>query len=361
MARTALAGNPIVAPTATQLGNLNTALSMRTTVDFNRMSILRRLADDRSSEVNAAHQVQILDPAYPVADDAVRKVPASAADDYNTPNQRDSANFSKWPDGKYPTSENILLKVDRKIQGATKLKYLDSVETPLNYLERQRAKLSAQMAVDMEDDYWEFLQQDSLYTTGLGTRDDLGKAKLTMTSGVATDGKPVVSGSAGFKAVYDAFWDFNVWMANNNISGPTTGATIGGGPGMPYAAMAPEVFKEFAKWFLEQKYSWDLLTEDVIRNNSILQSGSFRGMVGGIPILVTPACKKPTADHADNPWVIQMGTTMANSVAMRPLLTQYLTPQMNQTDTDYKLRQIGFHGRVAVNKTLNYQVRIPTA
>ena len=358
MARTALAGNPVVAPTAAQLGNLNTALSMQTTVDFNRMAILRRLAHDRSNEVNDAYQVQIIDPEYPQMDN--RRTPATGAD--GNYGDRDSSTFNEWPDGKYPISENIMMPVNRKIQGATKLRYLDSEETPIQYLDRQRAKLAAQMAVDMEDDYWEFLQQNNLYSSSTGTRIDLDKGDIQMTSAGAVTpvGSPAGTSSKAFRHLYDAFWDFNVWMVNQNVAGPTVGPTIGGGAGMPYAAMAPEVFAEFAKWFLEQKYSWDALTEDVIRNNSILQSGAFRGMVGGVPIFVTPACKKPSGDGATHKWVVQMGTTMANSVAVRPLLTQYLTPQLNQNDTDYKLRQIGYHGRVAVNKILNYQVRIPT-
>ena len=353
----ALSASPFKFPAAGDIGNMLTAFSMQTTVDFNRASILRRLANDRSNEVNQAYQVVIQDPTYTSMAKADRVDPDTATGAYDR-SSRD------WPTGTEPDGAQITMQVNRKAQDARNLQYLDATEAPIPYMERMRAKLAATITTDMEDDYYEFISQDSFYdeSTASGAGDDNGiqwtldNAKLNMND----DG--VVGGTGDFEEFYNALWDFNVHFVNKNVIGPAAGAMIGGSAGMPYAVMPPEVFKHFAIWFLKQRYSWDTLTEQIISQNSILSSSAFRGMVAGIPLLVTPAVKKPTASvQGTDYWHIQMGFQQANSVAVRPPLTQFLTPTVNQDNTDYELKQIVYHGRERVNKDLNARIRIDTA
>ena len=226
------------------------------------------------------------------------------------------------------------------------------VEAPLNYLERQRAKMAAVMAVDLEDDYYGFL-------SGLayGTRSaTLGDAGSDFIAPPDASGKAAKTGWTDFGMdLYDAIMDFNTYLVRNSIKGPAAGVTIGGSAGMPYVAMNPQIFQHFLKWFLDKRLSWDTLTADILQNNSLLARSEYRGSLAGIPIFSTPALTEPTASTM---WRVQCGTTMANSVATRPLITQFLTPEVNQAKYRYTIKQVQFHGRVEVNPELNYEIKI---
>ena len=323
---------PFTAP-----GDLTQIYSRRSTVDFNRMPVMTQLSDDRSDEINAAYQVLISNPTYTAPADAVRQAAYDrSADD--------------WPTGTEAEATFITMAVDQVVKDARDLKLLDAIELPLNYLERIRASMAAQLAVDYEANYVKYLGS----LTYTGREADIGDSSNHM------DKDNTVTGSIG-DLIYDAFWDFNVYLVNANVMGPSAGPMIGGAAGMPYAVMNPELFREFAKWFLDQKYSWDALTADIISQNSLLASGAFRGMIGGIPIFTTPAIPKPTDNGAGHTWLIQMGTTMANATARRQPVTQFLTPEVNQDKYRYELKQILFFGRVEVNSLLNYRVRLATA
>ena len=350
----ALSASPFQFPAAGDIGNMLTAFSMQTTVDFNRASILRRLTNDRSNEVNSAYQVVIQDPTYTTMAIGDRLDP-----DTGNPTSAYDRSSRDWPTGTEPSGAQITLEVNRKAQDARNLQYLDATEAPIPYMERMRAKLAATITTDMENDYYEFISQSTFYdATGVdnGREFEIPSADLTLSH----DG--TVGGTLKFAAFYDALWDFNVHYVNKSVIGPAAGVMIGGSAGMPYAVMPPEVFKEFAKWFLKQRYSWDTLTEQIISQNSILASSAFRGSVAGVPLLVTPAVTAPKASVAGTDyWYVQMGFTQANSVAVRPPLTQFLTPTINQENTDYELKQIVYHGRERVNKELNARIKIATA
>lgn len=351
---------------ATVWGDLVTAFSRRSTLDFNRMSMLRRFADDRSSEVNAAHQVLITDPVptdHTEQDSTYGMMAKGSGKGQRTPDY--ARNDDDWEDGREVESKFLVLAVDQTVQNGADLKYLDMVEAPLNYLERQRAKMAAVMATDLEDDYYGFLDGISYGEVTASTTKKRAFANREHPLGAATttfineDGK-VTEATAGKmgEAIYDGIMDFNTYLVNQNVLGPTAGATIGGSAGTPYVAMNPEVFQIFIKYFLEKRLSWDQLTESILSRNSLLGGEAYRGQIAGVPIYVTPAITKPAAGGT---WKIQAGTTMANAVAMRPPLTQFLTPETNQEKYRYKMRQVAFHGRIEVNPALNYRMTIPTA
>ena len=341
----------LTAPTATvaQFGDLVTSYSRRSTLDFNRMSLLRRLADDRSSEVSASYQVLISDPQATTTGDDTTKYGMATTTVRNAAYDRSD---DSWPAGQEVESEFITMPVNRVVKGAADLKYLDMVEAPLNYLERQRAKMAAVMAVDLEDDYYGFL-------SGLayGTRSaTLGDAGSDFIAPPDASGKAAKTGWTDFGMdLYDAIMDFNTYLVRNSIKGPAAGVTIGGSAGMPYVAMNPQIFQHFLKWFLDKRLSWDTLTADILQNNSLLARSEYRGSLAGIPIFSTPALTEPTASTM---WRVQCGTTMANSVATRPLITQFLTPEVNQAKYRYTIKQVQFHGRVEVNPELNYEIKI---
>ena len=120
--------NPLVHPESNTIGSLLTGFSRRTTIDFNRMGILRRLANDRSDEVSSAYQVVIQDPTYGAT---VISDPTDlgSEDDY----QRDAAR--NWPtQDAQPSAKQIIMEVKRVIDGYFNLPYLDAIEAPVPYM-----------------------------------------------------------------------------------------------------------------------------------------------------------------------------------------------------------------------------------
>ena len=315
--------------------------SRRSTVEFHRRPLLPQLTQDRSMEVNSAYRVQISNPSYSKPSDATRKKAYDRTDD-------------DWPTGAQAEAEFISLDVDQRIQDARDLLYLDNIELPLNYLERIRADMAASMATDYEDEYYDWLKGLNYGASPAGRQDDIGGGSNKL------DHQGVLTGSVG-DLIYDAIQDFNVYLTNLNAIGPSSGPTIGGAAGMPYCAMNAEVFKQFARWLLDKRLSFDTLTEGILRRNTILSSGNFRGMIAGIPIFTTPAIDKPTSSAAAQKWILQMGTTEANATARRTPITQFLTPTVNQDKYRYELKQVWFYGRAEVNSKLNYRARLATA
>ena len=135
------------------------------------------------------------------------------------------------------------------------------------------------------------------------------------------------------------------FLERQNVDGP------GDDVGQKYVVMAPEVFAVLLLDMEQDNYSWDLLTEDLLRNNSILGSRGFRGRLHGLDLFSWNGIGIP---GAGGNWEITCGVKAAQAAEAREPVAQYFDPNTNQVSDapGHLLRQVGDYAHAGLVPSL---------
>lgn len=225
--------------------------------------------------------------------------------------------------------------------------YEDRIELPWDAVEETRTEQVEAMADYLDTQVVERIE--GYPSSLLGT---LGTAGSIF---ISPDGVATGTGAAGLvKDAMDLI--VNRALRNNWFSTRTFKD-----PGPRWAILHPVLYSVFLEDLIEQKYSWDALTEGGLLRNAMpggddsdLMAFNYRGF----RCMATPAANLASATAADR-WRITAGLRAAVAANVRPPLVQVFTPQQNQTTAPgWLLRQRGFYGMVDVEENFLMQAEI---
>ena len=116
--------------------------------------------------------------------------------------------------------------------------------------------------------------------------------------------------------------------------------------GSKYAIMHPLVFKVLKNYLLDKGLSWDMLTESLLVNNSVLAARGFKGRLLGIDVFSSNKFPTPSGTASARHWDVLCGTSTAVAANVRSPLVQYFNAQANQITAQpgSVLRQAGDYG-----------------
>ena len=227
----------------------------------------------------------------------------------------------------------------------------DAMEVPWPVLEQTRARQTYEMRRQIDRALWAAMLAGvaSSDTTRIGTA----------TSVYITPTFPYnVAGAAG-KLIYDAVRQFALKCKVNKVDSNTSDNF-----GRKYMIMHPACFQALMDYMLDQKFSWDRLTENVLAQNTVLGGGAYEGRLHGVDILSYDGITAPTAGTTagTNDWPILCGVREAWRGAVRPTIGQYFAPATNQiTDNPaHIMRQAGDYGLLEVHGSLQHRFNLRT-
>ena len=153
--------------------------------------------------------------------------------------------------------------------------------------------------------------------------------------------------TAAARIPQDILNSFDRQLQRSNANGP------GDSVGNRWCLMPPEIFDVFTDGLLEGGYGWDPLTEDLIRNNSVLVEQGYRGRYKGIDVFAFNGLSVP-GSAATTRWGVTCGVQGAYAANVRAPVVQYFTPEENQVTDEpaHLLRQAGDWGGVSLHKNL---------
>ena len=136
------------------------------------------------------------------------------------------------------------------------------------------------------------------------------------------------------------------------------------GIGAPFALMSPEIFNVLLDDLERLNYNWDAVQAQVLQNNSVLAGAGWEGRLYGIDIYTSlnmPTVNDPAGGGNANNHKVFVGTPMAVAANVRPIATQFISPEQNQlTDQiGWVLRQAVDYGVATVYSggIIEYQIR----
>ncbi|MXZ01456.1 hypothetical protein F4Y93_12740 [Candidatus Poribacteria bacterium] len=154
--------------------------------------------------------------------------------------------------------------------------------------------------------------------TGAGEQTTLGGASDTISRTAPYDGA-----GDGYGLVYDSLVAYSLKMERAGVY-----ATESDSVGRIFAKMPPEFWVGFERWMLEQKFSWDELTEEMLVQGRSMGMGNFRKRMKGIDIFSDNNIAVPTSGN----WSFFFGVRDACRANIRrlPGYQQMFQPTSNQ-------------------------------
>ena len=219
----------------------------------------------------------------------------------------------------------------------------DAVELPWPAVERTRSRQTYEMGKQIDG---------AIYTAIRGGLGSGSKTKFGSDTNSIARTAPYAAANDTARAYPREILDaFALKMERADADGP------GDSVGTRYAVMAPEIFTVFALDMLKEGYGWDLLTADLIRNNSVLAAAGFKGRYKGIDVMSWNGVSIPTGA---TDWIINCGAREGVAADVRPPLVQFMTPEQNQVSTKPAnlLRQAGDYGYAELTETLLHEYSI---
>ncbi|MCY4058469.1 MAG: hypothetical protein OXG44_10750, partial [Gammaproteobacteria bacterium] len=152
------------------------------------------------------------------------------------------------------------------------------------------------------------------------------------TTVLGTAGTDTVSISApwkaagrGFGLIWDAIDTAVVYWNRAEVDSMESDSV-----GRKFMVLPVELMNGFSNWMLDQKYSWDSLTEGVIGRASVGAEGMFRGRIKGVDMFVDSNVKVPS--KATTNWEFYSGVRAAakGNIRRLPGYTQIIEPSANQ-------------------------------
>ena len=127
------------------------------------------------------------------------------------------------------------------------------------------------------------------------------------------------------RLVYDAIKGFSLKLQRANaLDG------VGDAVGQKWMIMPPELFATLRDYMLSQKLGWDLLTESLLRQGSVLGTAEYHGRLFGIDIFSWNGIAIPTGT---DDWKMVAGVRAGAYANVRPVINQFFSPSENQVST----------------------------
>ncbi len=322
---------------------VGSVFASRTTIDLYRMSTWEALCD-MSYGMSGQYRTVIQKPARTATVES-RTIGAA------------------WKASTGQTVETLTLQPDQSYEVVgVEVAPEDVIDSPYAMLEQIRAEQAAKTAIYIDDNL-------SAYVRGLtydaANKIAVGSGNYAL-AGTRQDGgyfgknnSANAQGNAAIGIVTDALLQSATHFKLKNIDGTAIGAS----PGTLFAVLPTVIFEQLVREMQSAKYQWDALTDNLfdvrIRNSSM-----WAGRLFGIDIVSTnsiPDPADPKADGSGDSWKIYVGTRAA--VACRidpPVVSQVLSPDIDQNAGNWVLRQKGRFGRVIVNPSLLTEVTFRT-
>ena len=322
--------------------DLEKRYARRTTIELRQKTIMLQLCSQAFTEgwVGGANTVYIPKPDW-------------SRDDSATPDEgvvaETRARGGDW--ASFRRVDQDLLEFSRSggFRSSMMIPWEDAMELPWPVVERTRSRMTYVLRRQIE--------------TGIYNRITAAIAAEASTPnfvayGDSTDFISRTTGRASTddarSLIYQALDDFSLKLEDADVSGP------GDSVGAKWALFRPALFRILREDIKAGRYSWDELTRDLLRNNSVLAGVGYQGRLLDIDIFSWTGVPAPsgvganTAADRDHNWQILMGVSMANAAAIRPSLTQYFTPQQNQITDEpgHAVRMVGDYGHLVLEPNL---------
>ena len=229
----------------------------------------------------------------------------------------------------------VQFQTSGRYEAANRIPYEDELELPWNAVEETRQEQIA----GMED----YLDQtivtaiEGYPSVSVHGGNGFGTAG---TNFIAPNGTITGTGASLPKAAMDAIAARALglnWYTNRRFKDP----------GERWALLHPTIYNIFLTYLIEQKYSWDALTENGLLRNA-MPGGDGEGLMAfnyrGFRCYASPAVNAASSTQADR-WTITAGLRAAVAANVRPPLVQFFSPAENQTTAPgWLIRQRGFYG-----------------
>ena len=111
--------------------------------------------------------------------------------------------------------------------------------------------------------------------------------------------------------------------------------------GLAWSIMPPEIMQALMRYMKDSGLSWDVLTADLLRNNSVLAGRiQYRGRLKGIDLFSWNGISVPTGTGN---WTGLNGMREGAFANVRSVVAQFFEPSVNQVSTmpAHLLRQAG--------------------
>ena len=269
-------------------------------------------------------------------------IPAPAWASRTAPSVR--ARGGNWGSAQQGSQVNIAFTRSGGYTDADEIPWEDAMELPWPVVEETRSRQRYEMGKSIDGAIYSAMRTGlaSGSKTKFGT--DTNNIARTAPYAAATDtarGYP--------KAILKAF----------NLKMKRAGAFDQGSDavGRVYAVMAPEVFNVLTDDMEQGSYGWDLLTADLLRNNSVLANATFEGRLYGVDVFSWNGVSVPTGT---NDWIINCGARAAMAADVRAPLVQYFPPSQNQKSSApaYLFQQAGDYAYAELSEALLHEYSI---
>ena len=317
------------------------AWASRTVVELRRTLMMLNLTtqDFTAPWVNGANQVMIPKPDW-------------AAN--NTPNPDEGvsaetrARGGSWPTARRGDQDLVTFQRSGGFAAANEVLWEDAIELPWPAVERTRSRQTYEMRKEIDEAIYAAITAEIAGETSTPNFEALGSNtnSISRTTGKAAN-------AAAKALIYEAIDDFSLKLANMDVDGD------GDSVGQKYVIMRPTLFRIFREYMIDKGLSWDTLTADLLRNNSVLVGRGYQGRVLGIDVFSSTTVPAPSSTAGSNSAAnrgrnhqILAGVRMGTAAAVRAPIVQFLNPSENQVSAQpaHLLRQAGDYG-VAVLET----------
>ena len=310
--------------------------SAQTFREVRRSSIMYSLTSREWTQPWVAGQVQV---TIPVPDWEV-----SGSEGVGTVTRNRAGN---WATANKGDQDTIVFERSGGLSISNTIDWEDVIELPWPVVEQTRSRQAYEMSKSLDDAIYTYIDGQIAGETSTPNFEALGSNtnNIDRVTGRAAT-------SAASELVYDAISDYNLKLAVADID-PGAGDAVGS----KWLIMRPEIFVVLREFMLDKKYSWDPLTEDLLRNNSVLAGRGYQGRLLGVDIFVTNTVPKPSgkksntaANRAAN-WRMLAGLNIGCLANTRPPLSQFFTPSENQISANpaYLFRQVMDYGHKTTN------------
>lgn len=201
-------------------------------------------------------------------------------------------------------------------QTANELDVEDIAELPWAVQEETRSRQQYVLRRSVDE------KLHTAWTAAIGTT---GATQTLLGSGSDTISRtaPYTGAGDGYGLVYDALVAYSLKMERAGVYASESDSV-----GRIFCMMPPEFWVGFERWVLEQKYSWDALTEEMLVAGRSMAMGNFRRRLKGIDIFSDNNIAVPASGN----WNFYFGVRDACRANVRrlPGYQQIFEPAVNQ-------------------------------
>ena len=323
------------------------AFSARTVEQLRQEPIWMNLTTqdaDTSRWSSGAHTVRIPVPDWavnttPTPDEGVATSTRARGAGWATANRGDQSVLNFTRSGGFSISNEIL--------------YEDVIELPWDVLAETRARQQYEMNKSLDE---------AIYAAVLAGVANSDTTRIGTAGGSGTFLRPAAPysamGDVG-KLIADVIDDFSLKCQMMNVN-----SNVSDSVGRKYIVMNPAVFRQLIVHMRAQGYSYDPLTSDLLRNNTVLAGAGYMGRLNGIDIISWNGATVPAAGATagTNDWKILCGVNAAWKADVRPPVVQTFTPSTNQTSTSiaHLFRQAADYGHLEIHGGLMHRYNLRT-